>query len=164
MESAASAGSGSDLTPCSTVSSDEEWVAESSAEESSSASSSTSKKSRSVPARPYSVRGPVTENQFSTIAPPLKQTEFDSWEELESYLKEYTHGTYQLSSTHEQQGVSTKQQNHGDEVKSKQPKVPDAWVYYGKTFVCTHAGRYKSRGKGERKRQQSRMIECNAQV
>ncbi|OWZ03011.1 hypothetical protein PHMEG_00025328 [Phytophthora megakarya] len=41
--------------------------------------------------------------------------------------------------------------------KSKQPKVPEDWVNYGKTF-------YKARGKGKRKRQQSRMIDCNAQI
>lgn len=42
--------------------------------------------------------------------------------------------------------------------------VPDEWVFYAKTFVCTHAGKYKPRGEGKRKRQQSRLLGCEAQV
>ncbi|OWY92160.1 hypothetical protein PHMEG_00038949 [Phytophthora megakarya] len=49
-------------------------------------------------------------------------------------------------------------------IKSKQPKVPEDWMNYGKTFVCTHTRKYKAHGKGRRKRQQSRMINCNAQI
>ncbi|OWY98053.1 hypothetical protein PHMEG_00031280 [Phytophthora megakarya] len=48
--------------------------------------------------------------------------------------------------------------------KSKQAKVPEDWMNYGKTFVCTHTRKYKAHGKGRRKRQQSRMINCNAQL
>ncbi|KAG6585128.1 putative bolA protein C4B3.11c [Phytophthora cinnamomi] len=49
------------------------------------------------------------------------------------------------------------------EAGSTQPLVPDEWVHYGKIFVCTHAGRYKSRGQGKRKRQQSRALDCDVQ-
>ncbi|ETK76398.1 hypothetical protein L915_17191, partial [Phytophthora nicotianae] len=41
--------------------------------------------------------------------------------------------------------------------------IQETWVWYAKTLVCTHAGKYKSRGKGKRARQESRSIECPAQ-
>ncbi|KAE9285248.1 hypothetical protein PF001_g21996 [Phytophthora fragariae] len=47
---------------------------------------------------------------------------------------------------------------------STKPLVPEEWVFYGKTFVCTHAGKYNARGQGKRKRQQSRALECEAQI
>jgi hypothetical protein len=42
--------------------------------------------------------------------------------------------------------------------------VPEEWIHYSKTFVCTHAGKYKPRGQGKRKRQESRALECDVQV
>ncbi|OWZ12255.1 hypothetical protein PHMEG_00014611 [Phytophthora megakarya] len=36
--------------------------------------------------------------------------------------------------------------------KSKQPKFLEDWVNYGKTFVCTHPGKYKAQGKENWKR------------
>ncbi|EEY62489.1 uncharacterized protein PITG_14956 [Phytophthora infestans T30-4] len=47
---------------------------------------------------------------------------------------------------------------------STKPLVPDGWTHYSKTFVCTHAGKYKPRGQGKRKRQESRALECDAQI
>lgn len=48
--------------------------------------------------------------------------------------------------------------------ESSAPLIPEEWGYYSKTYICTHAGKYKSRGKGKRQRQQSRSINCKVQV
>ncbi|KAE9362095.1 hypothetical protein PF008_g393 [Phytophthora fragariae] len=47
---------------------------------------------------------------------------------------------------------------------STKPLVSEELVFYGKTFVCTHAGKYNARGQGKRKLQQSRALECEAQI
>ncbi|KAI9980672.1 hypothetical protein PInf_009983 [Phytophthora infestans] len=46
---------------------------------------------------------------------------------------------------------------------SKSTPIPEAWEWYAKTLVCTHAGKFKPRGKGKRARQESRSIECPTQ-
>ncbi|KAF1784495.1 hypothetical protein GQ600_9384 [Phytophthora cactorum] len=47
---------------------------------------------------------------------------------------------------------------------SKSTPIPEAWVWYARTLVCTHAGKFKSGNKGKRARQESQVIECPAQV
>ncbi|KAF4128300.1 hypothetical protein GN958_ATG22493, partial [Phytophthora infestans] len=37
--------------------------------------------------------------------------------------------------------------------------IPETWVRYAKALVCTHAGKYKSRGKGKSARQEYRSTE-----
>ncbi|ETI55939.1 hypothetical protein F443_01430 [Phytophthora nicotianae P1569] len=122
------------------VSSEEEWV--DSATETASNTSSQSKQSRSEGlTHPRSVQDEGRdEGEIEVFAPPLQRSEFESWEDLESYLSEYMKQTYQSF------------------------RLPVEWENYGKTFICTHSGRYKPRGKGKRKRQQSRAIECGAQI
>ncbi|ETO77469.1 hypothetical protein F444_07341 [Phytophthora nicotianae P1976] len=46
---------------------------------------------------------------------------------------------------------------------SKQPLLPDEWGEL-RQDMCTHGGTYKWRGKGKRKRIQSRAMECEAQI
>ncbi|KAG1697264.1 hypothetical protein DVH05_028615 [Phytophthora capsici] len=47
---------------------------------------------------------------------------------------------------------------------SKKPLLPFVWENYAKTFICTDSGEHKPRGKGKRKRLQSRAMECGAQT
>ncbi|KUG01823.1 hypothetical protein AM587_10004481 [Phytophthora nicotianae] len=99
---------------------------------------------------------------LEVLVAPLERFEFDSWEDLESYLAKYTKGTHQLSYPHEEH--STARNAKIRSTGSKKLLLPDEWVNYGKTYICTHSGRYKSRGKGRRKRLQSRAMECEAQL
>ncbi|KAK1937154.1 hypothetical protein P3T76_009932 [Phytophthora citrophthora] len=96
-------------------------------------------------------------------APPPERVEFVSWEELEHYLGEYSAATYQSFRVRTNNKVAARNKKI-EYSGSKQPLVPEAWGYYGKTFDCTHAGKYKSRGQGKRKRQEYRMLECDVQL
>ncbi|KAF1786293.1 hypothetical protein GQ600_20230 [Phytophthora cactorum] len=82
---------------------------------------------------------PENGEKLEVAAPRLKRSEFESWEDLDMYLAEYVPG-------------------------SKQLLMPAEWENYGKTFICTHSGKYKPRGKGKRKRLQSRAMECGTQA
>ncbi|ETI43866.1 hypothetical protein F441_11230, partial [Phytophthora nicotianae CJ01A1] len=130
--------------PSSTFCSDEEWVV--STDESSSTSSTVHTDS-------------IDCTQQTTEAPPLQRTQFESWDDLEDYLQKYSKDTVR---TNNKVGVRSKKIRAAS--SSTQPVLPDKWIYYGKTFVCTHDGKYKSRGQGKRKRQQSRAIECDVQI
>ncbi|POM61179.1 LOW QUALITY PROTEIN: hypothetical protein PHPALM_29844, partial [Phytophthora palmivora] len=141
------------------VDSDEEWV-ESSAKSSSTASS-TSKQRRSG----ASDRLQATQNveQRVVIAPPPEKTEFDSWGAFDVYLKAYSAETYQSFRVRTNNKVASRNNKIRDSGSTK-PLVPEEWVHYSKTFVCTHAGKYKPRGQGKRKRQESRALEYDVQI
>ncbi|ETN10416.1 hypothetical protein PPTG_10555 [Phytophthora nicotianae INRA-310] len=49
-------------------------------------------------------------------------------------------------------------------MKTRDPLIPNEWIVYNKTLVCTYAGKYKPRGKGKRPRQEVRTTQCGAQV
>ncbi|ETO60800.1 hypothetical protein F444_21046 [Phytophthora nicotianae P1976] len=119
-------------------------------------SGSTRRRSRRVPAAPQSGEEPVE------IASPPEKTEFDSWGALDAYLKAYSAETYQSFRVRTNNKVTTRKKKIQD-CGSTKPLVPEEWVYYSKTFVCTHAGKYKPRGKGKRKRQESRALDCDVQ-
>ncbi|ETO75363.1 hypothetical protein F444_09017 [Phytophthora nicotianae P1976] len=78
------------------VSSEEEWV--DSATETASNTSSQSKQGRSEGlTHPRSVQDEGRdEGEIEVFAPPLQRSEFESWEDLESYLSEYMKQTYQV--------------------------------------------------------------------
>ncbi|KAG2778516.1 hypothetical protein PC129_g23388 [Phytophthora cactorum] len=137
----------------SAVSSDEEWV-DSSAEVSSTTSSGTSqsKQGRSEGYdHPRSVQGDEQDGeQLEVAAPRLQRSEFESWEDLAMYLAEYMKDTYQSFRVRTNNTV-TSRNNKIRSSGSKQPLLPAEWENYGKTFICTHSGKYKSRGKGKRK-------------
>ncbi|GMF19145.1 unnamed protein product [Phytophthora fragariaefolia] len=82
------------------VSSEEEWMA-SASETSSTTSTSTSqsKQGRSEGlAHPRSAGGEAGGGQdVEELAPPLEWREFTSWEDLETYLAEYSRRTYQIN-------------------------------------------------------------------
>ncbi|ETO84668.1 hypothetical protein F444_01443, partial [Phytophthora nicotianae P1976] len=77
------------------VSSEEEWV--DSATETASNTSRQSKQGRSEGlTHPRSVQDEGRdEGEIEVFAPPLQRSEFESWEDLESYLSEYMKQTYQ---------------------------------------------------------------------
>ncbi|KAG2881131.1 hypothetical protein PC128_g26303 [Phytophthora cactorum] len=66
------------------------------------------------------------------------------------YLAEYMKDTYQSFRVRTNNTV-TSRNNKIRSSGSKQPLLPAEWENYGKTFICTHSGKYKSRGKGKRK-------------
>ncbi|ETL94916.1 hypothetical protein L917_07208 [Phytophthora nicotianae] len=49
-------------------------------------------------------------------------------------------------------------------MKTSAPLIPNEWIVYNKTLVCTYAGKYKARGKGKRPRQEVRTTQCGAQI
>ncbi|KAG6623506.1 uncharacterized protein IUM83_02133 [Phytophthora cinnamomi] len=51
-----------------------------------------------------------------------------------------------------------------DKSKSTADKIPSSWVQYSRTFVCTHAGKFKSRATSKRPRQETRAKDCRAQI
>ncbi|ETN12179.1 hypothetical protein PPTG_09076 [Phytophthora nicotianae INRA-310] len=97
------------------------------------------------------------------LAPPLGQTQFDSWESFHAYLNAYMAQTYQSFRIR----TNNKVQERNRKIKKQNdtaPLIPQEWIWYNKTLVCTHAGRYKTRGKGKRPRQEVRSTECCAQI
>ncbi|KAG3087838.1 hypothetical protein PC122_g8661 [Phytophthora cactorum] len=152
-----SAGSDASEYAASAVSSDEEWM-DSSAEVSSTTSSGTSqsKQDRSEGFdHPRNVQGDEQDGkQLEVAAPRLQHSEFESWEDLDMYLAEYMKDTYQCCC------LNNKIRSSG----FNQTLLPAERENYGKTFICTHSGKYKPRGKGKRKRLQSRAMECGAQI
>ncbi|ETN20845.1 hypothetical protein PPTG_01224 [Phytophthora nicotianae INRA-310] len=145
--------------------SDEEWV--DSATDSGSNTSGQSKQGRSGGMdHPRRLQDDNEDAQgLEVLVAPLERFEFDSWEDLESYLAEYTKGTHQSFRILTKNTVTA----HNAKIRptgSNKPLLPNEWVNYGKTSICTHSGTYKSRGKGKGKwkRLQSRAMECEAQI
>ncbi|KAE8959055.1 hypothetical protein PR001_g30855 [Phytophthora rubi] len=95
--------------------------------------------------------------------PPLKSKSFVSWNEFHAYLDTYQAQTYQMFRVRSNKSVAARNQIiSGD--KSKAAPIPEAWGYYANTFECTHAGKYTRRGQGKRACQQTRALDCKAQV
>ncbi|KAG6599751.1 uncharacterized protein IUM83_13219 [Phytophthora cinnamomi] len=140
------------------VDSDEEWV--DSSAESSGTGSSTSKQRRSDDFDRLQTM--QSDKQPVVMAPSPEMTEFVSWGALDEYLKGYSAETYQRFRVLTKNKVETRNKKIQDSGSTK-PLVPEEWVHYSKTFVCTHAGRYKPRGQGKRKRQESRALDCGVQ-
>ncbi|ETK70833.1 hypothetical protein L915_21839 [Phytophthora nicotianae] len=82
---------------------------------------------------------------------------------VESYLAEFTKGIHQSFRIRTKNTVKSRNAKIRS-TGSKGPLLPDEWVNYGKTYICTPSGTYKSRGKGKWKRLQSRAMECEAQI
>ncbi|ETN00144.1 hypothetical protein, variant [Phytophthora nicotianae INRA-310] len=99
----------------------------------------------------------------ATTATALGQTQFDSWESFHAYLNAYMAQTYQSFRIR----TNNKVQERNRKIKKQNataPLIPEEWIWYNKTLVCTHAGSYKTRGKGKRPRQEVRSTECCAQI
>ncbi|ETO77710.1 hypothetical protein F444_07122, partial [Phytophthora nicotianae P1976] len=97
-----------------------------------------------------------------TLAPPLERTQFDSWESFHSYLNEYSAMTNQSFRVRTNNKVGERNKKIA-KMKTSAPLIPNEWIVYNKTLVCTHAGKYKARGKGKRPRQEVRATQCGAQ-
>ncbi|KAI9985189.1 hypothetical protein PInf_004514 [Phytophthora infestans] len=94
---------------------------------------------------------------------PLQRTPFSSWESFHAFLNEYSAQTYQSFRVR----TNNKVEERNKKIKkasSRAPLIPLEWGMYNKTLVCTHAGTFKSRGKGKRARQESRATRCGAQI
>eukprot|EP00644_Phytophthora_capsici_P011792 jgi/Phyca11/106318/e_gw1.12.264.1 len=156
------------------VDSDEEWVDSSSeslgTRSSTDTGSSASKQRRSNASDTIQATHRV--EQTMQIAPPPERTAIESWDALDAYLKTYSAASYQCFRVRTNNKVATRNKKI-QESGSTKPLVPEEWVHYSKTFVCTHAGnasiflpapKYKPRGQGKRKRQESRALECNVQI
>ncbi|KAG6613253.1 uncharacterized protein IUM83_17028 [Phytophthora cinnamomi] len=141
------------------VVSDEEWVHSSA--ESSGTGSSTSKQRRSDDLDRLQTM--QSDKQPAVMAPSPEMTEFVSWGALDVYLKGYSAETRQSFRVRTNNKVETRNKKIQDSGSTK-PLVPEEWVHYSKTVVCTHAGRYKPRGQGKRKRQPSRALDCGVQT
>ncbi|ETP28433.1 hypothetical protein F442_22278 [Phytophthora nicotianae P10297] len=100
--------------------------------------------------------------QHSTLPVP-DRTEFESWEAFDTYIRSYQSETCQVFRLRTNKKVGERN-TIIERTGSKSPPIPETWVWYAKTLVCTHAGKFKSRGKGKRARQESRSIECPAQI
>ncbi|EGZ29145.1 hypothetical protein PHYSODRAFT_246263 [Phytophthora sojae] len=153
-------GSDSSYCPPADIGSEEEW--EDSASSASSHASQPKKGRTEALGHPRTPRG-ADEEEPEVAPPPLTKREFGSWGELKDYLSEYSTASYQSFRVRTNNKVSARNKKIKESASTK-PLVPEEWVFYGKTFVCTHAGKYKARGQGKRKRQQSRALECEAQV
>uniref|UniRef100_H3GK04 ZSWIM1/3 RNaseH-like domain-containing protein n=1 Tax=Phytophthora ramorum TaxID=164328 RepID=H3GK04_PHYRM len=121
------------------VDSDEEWL--DSSAESSGTGSSTSKQRRSDDSDCRQTT--QSREQPVVMAPPPEKTEASAF-----------------AQNNKVEARNKKLQNS----RSTKLLVPDEWVHYSKTFVCTHAGKYKPRGQGKRKRQDSRALDCDVQI
>ncbi|KAG2826101.1 hypothetical protein PC111_g9111 [Phytophthora cactorum] len=145
-----SAGSDASEYAASAVSSDEEWM-DSSAEVSSTTSSGTSqsKQDRSEGFdHPRNVQGDEQDGkQLEVAAPRLQHSEFESWEDLDMYLAEYMKDTYQCCCLYTIYRAF-----------ASVPTIPSL------PETTRSARQYKPRGKGKRKRLQSRAMECGAQI
>ncbi|KAG6944166.1 hypothetical protein JG688_00017220 [Phytophthora aleatoria] len=146
-------GDSDSLDARSAVNSDEEWV-----DTGSDASSATSnrgyrsKQGRSEGSSPprTTINDSSDEGEIVHAAPPSR-TQFKSWEDFAEYLDQYQRETYQFCRSFgygKQQGVRKEQENTRVAVQS----VPEEWLHYGKTLICTHGGSIsreaRARGKG----------------
>ncbi|KAG3128017.1 hypothetical protein PI124_g21796 [Phytophthora idaei] len=160
-----SGGSDASEYAASAVSSDEEWV-DSSAEVSSTTRSGTSQSNQGRSEgfdHPRSVQGDEQDGeQLEVAAPRLQRSEFQFWEDLVMYLAEYMKDTYQLSRPYQQHCHFQKQQD--PLVRFQAASVACRVGELRQNVICTHSGKYKPRGKGKRKRLQSRAMECGAQI
>ncbi|KAG3065713.1 hypothetical protein PC121_g11226 [Phytophthora cactorum] len=119
------------------VSSDEEWV-DSAAGTCSNASSQPKQGRSGELDHPRSVQDESGNGQgLQVLAPPLERFEFESWEDLDGNVAEYTKRTYQSFRIRTNNTVTTRN-NKTCSTGSKKPLLLDEWENYGKTFICTH--------------------------
>ncbi|KAG1707072.1 hypothetical protein DVH05_026268 [Phytophthora capsici] len=100
---------------------------------------------------------------YQALAPPLERAQFDSWESFHSYLSKYSARTYQSFRVRTNNKVEERNKKIA-KLKTGAPLIPSEWIVYSKTLICTHAGKYKSRGKGKRPRQEVRSTLCGAKI
>ncbi|OWY97924.1 hypothetical protein PHMEG_00031430 [Phytophthora megakarya] len=142
---------------------DEEWV-ESSEETSSTSNSHVSYKKQHSSASCSTTQEGANDQDIVTIAPTLEHTRFNSWKELENYLQEDENVTFRFPCQKNNKATKQNRKIRASKYPDKTHLVPEEWVNYAKTYVRTHAGKYKSRGKDNRKRQQSRALQCDAKA
>ncbi|KAK1931677.1 hypothetical protein P3T76_013006 [Phytophthora citrophthora] len=107
---------------------------------------------------------------------PLDRRVFDSWEEFHTYMEMYARRSFQLFRKRTSTSVklrnrrvaercSTRIKTPADHVRTESARlIPEKYVNYSLTLVCTHSGAFVSRGTGKRSRQDVRATHCNVQV
>ncbi|KAG1699138.1 hypothetical protein DVH05_014055 [Phytophthora capsici] len=107
---------------------------------------------------------------------PLDRRVFDSWEEFHTYMDTYARRSFQLFRKRTSTSVklrnrrvaercSTRIKTPADHVRNESARlIPEQYVNYSLTLVCTHSGAFVSRGTGKRSRQDVRATHCNVQV
>ncbi|KAL3656798.1 hypothetical protein V7S43_018255 [Phytophthora oleae] len=88
---------------------------------------------------------------------------FASWKAFDVYLAEYEAQTFQKFRVRSNKTAAARNKAI-ERDKSSAPPIPLEWVFYAKTYECTHGGVYKARGEGKRARQESRALGRKAQV
>ncbi|OWZ08127.1 hypothetical protein PHMEG_00019379 [Phytophthora megakarya] len=96
-------------------------------------------------------------NQIVVVAQVPRETRFASWEAFEAYFASYQMQSYQVfrcRSTTNAAERNTRIKSLG----SKMPQIPDGWVHYARTLVCTH------HGKPKRPRRESHATGCRVKI
>ncbi|ETK76297.1 hypothetical protein L915_17268 [Phytophthora nicotianae] len=96
------------------------------------------------------------------LAASPNKVEFLSWEAFDQYLAAYSAQTFQVLRSRSNTTVSERNERIRKQ-QSKATPIPDSWVQYSRTFICTHAGSYKSQA-SKRPRQETRSKGCNAKA
>ncbi|KAL3661058.1 hypothetical protein V7S43_014073 [Phytophthora oleae] len=107
---------------------------------------------------------------------PLDRRVFDSWDEFHTYMETYARRSFQIFRKRTSTSVklrnrrvaercSTRIKTAADHVRNESARlIPEKYVNYSLTLVCTHSGAFVSRGTGKRSRQDVRATHCNVQV
>ncbi|RLN89901.1 hypothetical protein BBJ28_00010922 [Nothophytophthora sp. Chile5] len=112
--------------------------------------------------------------------PALERRTFDSWDEFDHFMEEYGRRTFQLFRKRTSTSVKLRNRRLADRVVKVRDKqvatasvepaeervclIPERYVNYSVTLVCTHSGAFVSRGTGKRSRQDVRATRCDVQV
>lgn len=127
------------------------------------------------------------EKPVSVEATALGRRSFESWAAFDRYVEEYARATFQLFRKRTSTSVKLRnrrvsERNEGSS-RFKKPRasspsspepsgdaapsarlIPEHYVNYSVTLVCTHSGAFVSRGTGKRARQEVRATRCDAQI
>ncbi|KAE9050062.1 hypothetical protein PR001_g2734 [Phytophthora rubi] len=102
------------------------------------------------------------------------KTTFASWEEFDRCFDEFQKDSFQQFSKRTSTSVATRNKQiirtkEGTRLAGKKSRkevkfVPDEWVTYSKTFLCTHGQPYEPRGTGNRSHNKVHDAKCGARV
>ncbi|KAE9046930.1 hypothetical protein PR001_g1344 [Phytophthora rubi] len=101
---------------------------------------------------------------------PLDRRAFDSWEAFHSYMETYARSSFQIFRKRTSTTVKLRNRRVAERLakplaSADTPRlIPEKYVNYSVTLVCTHSGGYVSRGTGRRSRHDVRATHCSVQV
>ncbi|KAE9037849.1 hypothetical protein PR001_g8208 [Phytophthora rubi] len=111
----------------------------------------------------------ATSTSISVTAPAMEQASFDSWAEFQTSLERYQAETYQLYFGETAMNSTARNKRILENYKGDDESLPRTipvkrFEHYNKLLRCTHYGRPRHRGSGERPRQKSRNVGCTARM